>query len=145
MVYIGHELEKPIALKRLLKLTTENIHDRPLTIGDLEVEFSCGLADLFLEYIGSSKPKRQQKLFPHLSIDRLEDQFHKASEKLIQKGSVPVLPEAFLSFPHTSRHVRMRAQQRRHQQSQSKKIYHESICFKELKKQLTQKTPSTHS
>lgn len=142
MIYAAHDLEKTVPIKRLLTLTTQHISDRYVTIDKGEIELSCGLADLINEYVGSRSLQRQQKLFPNLTIDKLEDHLRRASATILPPGATPALPEAFLTFPHLWGNCRMNPQKRRDQLKNPPKIIHDPISLKELKRQLVEKSPA---
>ena len=112
---------------------------------EVEIEFSCGLAELIREYAGEGNLQRQQKLFPNLTLDKLEDHFRRASEVILPPGSIPALPEAFLTFPHLEKHCRMNPKLRRHQLKNPSKILHDPISLKELKRQLVDKSKLHHA
>ena len=78
-------------------------------LDDGEIEISCGLADLIREYTGGGNLQRQQKLFPSLTVDKLEDHFRRASKIILPPNATPALPEAFLIFPHREKGSRMEA------------------------------------
>ena len=145
MIYVSQEPGKVYPITHLLKLTTANVSDRYLSIDGAETELSCGLADLIKEYTGEGSLQRQQKLFPNLTIDRLEDSFRRASLEILPSGSTPALPEAFLTFPHPHKDLRMMAQMRRHQQENPPQIFHDPISRNELKRQLVEKSQSNGS
>jgi hypothetical protein len=140
MIYAARDLEKPTTIKKLLALTTANISDRYAAVDGGEIEFSCGLADLIRDYAGEGNLHRQQKLFPNLTIDRLEDHFRKASQSILPPDSIPALPEAFLTFPHLEKHRRMNSKSRRQQLKNPSEILHDPISLKELKRQLVEKS-----
>ena len=142
-IYAARDLKKPASIKKLLALTTANIADRDVAVNGGEIELSCGLADLIRDYAGEGNLQRQQKLFPNLTIDKLEDHFRQASEAILPHGSIPAFPEAFLSFPHLEKQCRMDSRVRRQQLKSPPKILHDPISLKELKRQLVEK--SKHS
>lgn len=142
MIYVARDLEKTIPIKKLLALTTECVSGRYLTVEGREVELSCGLADILKEYVGCGSRQRKQKLFPNLTIDRLEDKFRRASELILPPSAMPALPEAFLIFPHIESNCRIQASIRRQQLKNPTKILHDPISLKELKRQLVEKSPS---
>jgi hypothetical protein len=140
MIYAARDLEKPIAIKKLLALTTAQINDMFITLDAGEIELSCGLADLINDYAGKGNLKRQQKLFPNLTIDRLEDHLRRASDVLLPPGAIAALPEAFLTFPHTDKNRRLNAKFLRQHQKNLPEIFHDPVSFKELKRQLVEKS-----
>jgi hypothetical protein len=144
-IYAARDLEKPMAIKKLLELTTADINDRYITIDSREVELSCGLADLIKEYTGGEKLQRQQKLFPNLTIDKLEDHFRRASKVILPPGSLAALPEAFLTFPHLNKNFRINAKLLRLQQKNPPKVFHDPISLNELKRQLVEKSKAQFS
>ena len=134
------ECKRGSPVKKLLALTTANISDRYVAVDNGEIELSCGLADLIKEYAGEGSFQRQQKLFPNLTIDRLEDHFLRASEVILPPGSIPALPEAFLTFPHLGKHCRTNPKSRRQQLKNPPEILHSPISLKELQQQLVEKS-----
>ncbi len=144
MIYVSREPLKICPVSRLLQLTTADVDDRILFLKQEEIEFSCGLANLIQEFVGTSSCKQQKKLFPHLTIDKLEDRFHKASKALLLPGNSSALPEAFLTFPHGIKNVRMVAQLRRMRQQQNFSGYDSSISWKNIKSQLFKNIPKQH-
>ena len=145
MVYAARDLEKSAPIKKLLALTTANISDRYAAVDEGEIEFSCGLADLIKEYAGEGNLQRQQKLFPNLTIDKLEDHFRRASEVILPPGAIPALPEAFLTFPHLEKHRRMNPKSRRQQLKNPPEILHDPISLNELKRQLIETSKPHHA
>jgi hypothetical protein len=123
-------------IKALLALTTADIIDQHLFIGDEKRELSDGLSKLLYAYTGDKSPQRPQKLFPHLSADRLEDAFRRASTDILPPGSPPALPEAFLVFPHPYKNVRMHPQARQHQRLHPSQVLHDPFPREELKRKL---------
>jgi len=140
MIYAARDLERPASIKQFLALTTASISDRYATINGGEVEFSRGLTELIKIYTGESGFQRQQKLFPNLTIDKLEDHFHLASKSILLAGAVSALPEAFLTFPHFKKHHRMNSKSRRRELKNPPKIFYDPISLKELKRQLIEKS-----
>lgn len=140
MIYAARDLEKPVSIKKLLALTTANVNDRSINVGGGEIETSCGLADLIKAYTGEDHLKRQQKLFPNLTIDKLEDHFRRASGSILPSNSTPVLPEAFLSFPHSEKGLKMNPKMRRQQLKNPPQVLHDPISLKDLKRQLIEKS-----
>lgn len=140
MIYASRDLDRLPTIKTLLAMTTENISDRYAMIEGEEVEFSLGLAYVIKEYAGEGNLHRQQKLFPNLTSDKLEDYFHRASKAILPPGSLAALPEAFLTFPHPQKNARMRAKLRRRQMENPPKVYHDTVSLKELKRQLVERS-----
>ncbi len=145
MVYIAQNPDKIFPIKRLLELTTADVIEQTIQIDGHEFDISGGLANLLKEYTGGAKSKRQQKLFPNLSVDKLEDHFRRTSSALMPPGSLPALPEAFLTFPHALKHARMAAQIRQRQQKHPPQIHHNPISRHELKRQLIEKSKARTS
>lgn len=140
MIYAARDLEKPAPIKSLLKLTWANVNDRLVRVEGGEIEISCGLAELIKEYAGEGTLCRQRKLFPNLTIDRLEDHFRRASGAILPPGSLAALPEAFLTFPHPEKNLRMNAKDLRQSQKIPPKVYYDPVSLKELKRQLVEKS-----
>ncbi len=138
MIYAARDLKKVVPVKSLLTLTTKDVADRLVTTEGGEVEISCGFADLIKEYTGGRDLQRQQKLFPSLTIDKIEDRFRKASEVILPPGATPALPEAFLIFPHREKGCRMAAQARRRQLQTPPVVIHDPISRRELSRQLVE-------
>ncbi len=136
MIYIAQDPKHTISIKRLLTLTTENLQNRFLLIDGQEIELSLGLINILNEYLDDKDLKRQQKLFPNLTEYILKNLFRKASQELLPADSIEALPEAFLTFPHPLKHIRMLAKLRKHQQTNPIKIYHDPISRSTLKRQL---------
>jgi hypothetical protein len=138
MIYISLDPDQICPIKRLLQLTTANLENDILSIDGYETDLSQGLRGLLQEYIGGTTESfcRHQKLFPNLTIDYLEDAFREASTKILPKDTLPALPEAFLTFPHPHRGMRISPTQRKHYQKNPAPIYHDSISRHEIKKQL---------
>lgn len=139
MVYVSQEPDNILSIKRLLELTTANVREKMLLIDDHEYEISRGLTELLFEYTGGIKTERQQKLFPNLTPDKLEDYFHRASQILLPAGSLAALPEAFLIFPHVHKNQRIPPKLRQNWQKHPPKIYSDTISRHELKRQLIAK------
>jgi hypothetical protein len=140
MIYIAQDPDHTFSIKSLLELTTADVEDQIIRIDGHEIDISGGLASLLKEFTGGVKSERQQKLFPNLNPDKLEDYFHRASSALLPPGSLPALPEAFLTFPHANKHFRMLAQMRQHQQKHPTQVHHNLISRNELKRQLIEKS-----
>ena len=137
MTYLAQDPELPWSVKGFLTLTTENVRRKSLSINGNDIEISYGLEDLLKAYLGGHLPEeRHQKLFLNLSVDKLEDYFRRASQELLPSGSVPVLPEAFLTFPHPMPNARLHPENRRQMQSDPQKIYQKTPSFRDIKKQL---------
>ena len=136
MIYIAREPSKTLPVARLLELTTADIDDRILFPGSEEIELSCGLADLIKQFIGSVPQERQQKLFRNLTIDQFEDHCHRASKIILPQGSLAVLPEAFLTFPHAYKNLRMAVEVQRSRPQQYSPVHPDPIPVRDLKKQL---------
>lgn len=140
IVYVTQDtFEKP-ALQSFLDLTTAHIEERTLNFEGQKIDLSIRLARIIHEYIGKAPKNRQKRLFPHLTIDKLEDRFRKASKELLSPDSLPILPEAFLTFPHNLKGVRMVSSVCRNKQLLLPKIYDKSISRREIARQLREKT-----
>jgi len=139
MLYISRT-NSSISITQLLEVTTKDISEQFLCIEDQKTELSLGWAYLIQEYMGKLPLQRQQKLFPNLTIDKLEDHFRKASAQIFPSESTNALPEAFLSFPHPEKGQRIPIQERRSQQQNPPKVFHDPISLEELKKQLIAKS-----
>ena len=136
MIYGARDFKKAVPIKKLLGLTTKNVSDRLIAIDGEEAEISCGLANLIIEYTGESRLLRQQKLFPNLTIDKLEDRFRHASKDILPSWAAPALPEAFLIFPHWETGYRMTAKERQWQRQTSPQIIRNPISRRNLQRQL---------
>ena len=138
MIYAARDLKKAVSVKSLIALTTKHVSDRLVMTEGGELELSCGLADLIGEYTGRGNLQRQQKLFPSLTVDKLEDHFRRASKIILPPNATPALPEAFLIFPHREKGSRMEVRIRRRQMKTPLKIIHDPISRRELKRQLVE-------
>ncbi len=99
----------------LLKLTTDHIEGGIVLIHKEKIDLSIGLENILTAYIGKKPEDRSQHLFPNLTPGKLVDRFYTASQVLIS-DKPPVLPKAFLTFPHGLNGVRMRPSMRKRQQ-----------------------------
>jgi hypothetical protein len=136
-VHIAQRGGKRYSIKRLLRLTKANISGRNLIIGQDEIEFSCGLASILQEYLGDTlQVERHRPLFPNLTRDRLIDCLRRASAEILPPGSIPALPEAFLSFPHSQKNLRFPARERLRQQQNPAEIIQRTLSRAEIKRQL---------
>lgn len=138
---IAQDPDNSFTVKEILKLTTTNLDDRIIHLSKQEIIITVGLADLLKTFIGTPPFKRQQKLFPNLTIDRLEDLFHRASLKILPEGDPVILPEAFITFPHALDHVRMIAKHRKQMQKNPPKNYQKLPSRHEIKKHLFKTKP----
>ncbi len=136
MIYAARDLDKAVPVKKLLELTTKHVNDRLVTTSGGEIELSCGLADLIKEYTRGETLQRHQKLFPGLTVDKLEDRFRIASKSILPLGAAAALPEAFLTFPHLEKGYRMAAKARRRQRQTPLQVIHDPISRRELQRQL---------
>ncbi|NGX29179.1 MAG: hypothetical protein K940chlam4_00006 [Candidatus Anoxychlamydiales bacterium] len=123
-----------ITEKNMLELTTAEIKDNTIHICNQEIEITEGLKNLLKAFIDKNALQRQQKIFPNLTIDRLEDIFRKASSEILPSKDSPILPEAFLTFPHSQDNIRMIAKQRKEMQKEPPKTYYKSPSIREIKK-----------
>lgn len=138
MIYAARDLKKTVPIKRLIALTTKHVSDRLVITDGGDIELSCGLADLIREYTGGGDLQRQQKLFPSLTVDKLEDHFRRASKIILPPNATPALPEAFLIFPHREKGSRMEARIRCRQMKTPLKIIHDPISRREFKRQFVE-------
>jgi hypothetical protein len=138
MVYISRTCDI-IPIHCLLKLTTANVTGQFLLVGDKRIELSLGWAYLIQEYLGKMPRKRHQKLFPNLTIDKLEDYFRKASSEILPSKATLALPEAFQVFPHPEKGHRVSVKERHRQQQKPSKVFHDPISLEEIKQQLIEK------
>jgi hypothetical protein len=143
MIYLGRKSHIICPITQLLKLTTAHIEDRTILLEGEGIELSLGLTELIKDFIGTPPKERPQKLFPHLTIDKLEDHFRRASAVILPPGSQPALPQAFLIFPHTHEHLRMRTQLRLSQLQNPPSIYPSAITSEKIKQQLLEKMKKT--
>ncbi|MBN2479721.1 MAG: hypothetical protein JXA94_05790 [Parachlamydiales bacterium] len=135
-VHIAQDPDNTVSIKEILSLTTSKIENRTICLNTCEVEITQGLADLILAFIGQKSVKKHQKIFPNLSVDRLEDLCHKASEIILPEEKVPILPEAFLTFPHSYEDMRIISKHRKEQQKTSTKIYFKMPSWRDIQKHL---------
>ena len=50
-----------------------------------------------------------------ITVDRLEDLFKKASEKILPKNAIPIMPASLLAFPHIYPNIRLNPYSRQYQ------------------------------
>lgn len=109
-----------ISIKQVLQLTSKDIVSDDVAIhingvdNGINIPISCGLRDLLLCLRGKGEGERGHRLFKNLDLSgkTLERALIKASKKLLPEGSMPVLPGAFLIFPHTHPGIRISAEER---------------------------------
>lgn len=103
-----------ITLTRILNFDTTNIDkENPAIIFDgKSIEISMGLYQLLKVLQGKGKGKRLHRLFSNLSEDYLQHVVKEASLSLFGFDTTPVLPAAFLSFPHPMKGTRISKKQR---------------------------------
>lgn len=143
MIYCGRKPHINCPITRLLNLTTAHVKNRIISFEGEKLEISRGLAELLADFIGQPPQERPQKLFPNLTLDKLEDHFRRASAMILPHESQPALPQAFLVFPHTQKHLRMRAQLRLAQLKQGFPIYCNTVSSEEIKRQILEKQAKT--
>jgi hypothetical protein len=136
LLYLAQDQIKKPTVQSILDLTTEHIENRTIQIGDQEIEMSMGLSHILQAYIGDKPARRHQKLFPNLTVDKLEDLFRKASQELLPSESSPILPGAFLTFPHCIWGVRMPPSLRRKIQFVSQKVCYKAVSSRDIIRQL---------
>lgn len=136
MIYCGRNLDSHCPITQLLKLTTAHVENRSLLFKGEKIEISCGLAELIADFFGKLPQERPQKLFPHLTIDKLADHFRRASGIILPPGSQPALPQAFLVFPHPEKDLRMRARSRLDELRDGFPVYYNAISTEEVKRQI---------
>jgi len=139
MIYISRTCDT-IPIDRLLKVTTANISEQVLLVDNKRIELSLGWGYLIEEYLGKGPRKRHQKLFPNLTIDKLEDRFRKASSAILPSGATFALPEAFQIFPHVEKGMRIPIKERHRQQQKPFKVFCDPISLEEGRQQLIEKS-----
>ena len=137
--HIAKGTTKTYTYAYLLTLTTKNIGGNTLILDQGEIEICQGLETLLKAYIGEKSQEREQKLFPHLTQDNLEDYFRRASKELLPNNCISALPEAFLPFPHPHENTRVNPHYLKQQRKNPFPILHDPISRHELKKQLLEK------
>ena len=118
LLWIAQEGEgECVTIKQVLQLTSKDLvaDDAVIMIDGIERDISWGLKDLLLCLRGKGEGKRAHRLFSSLDLSgkALERALAEVSEKILQKGAVPVLPGAFSVSPHPFKSVRMSVAQRR--------------------------------
>ncbi len=103
-----------ITLTRILDFDTTNVNkEYPAIIFDgKSIDISMGLHQLLRILQGKGKGKRLRRLFTHLSDDYLQHIVKEASLALFGSATMPILPAAFLSFPHPMGGARLSKKQR---------------------------------
>lgn len=103
-IWASHEHQSTaIKLHKILHLSTKQLDKESMTlkIGEKEVNISAGLCNLLTRLLGKGKGERSRRLFENITdIDFLEDAVKRASKVVLGDNSTPVLPAAFLLFPH---------------------------------------------
>lgn len=103
-----------ISLTRILALDTENVSEerQEVVFDDKAIEVSLGLYRLLKILKGKGQGLRVHRLFTHISEDYIQDALKVASVVLFGAAATPVLPGAFLSFPHCLEGMRISKNQR---------------------------------
>ena len=103
-----------ITLTRALAFDTTNIDKEHSAIifDGKSIEISIGLHQLLIILQGKGEGKRPRRLFAHLSDDYLQHVMKEASLSLFGSDATPILPAAFLCFPHPMNETRLGKKQR---------------------------------
>jgi hypothetical protein len=103
LIWLAQDSEaKGFTVSQVLALNAMNLHKEQTAIifEDSLIEISLGLYQLLQILQGNGQGKRSRLLFPNLSPDYLQHMLKEASVALFGPNSIPILPAAFLSFPH---------------------------------------------
>lgn len=105
---------KNITITRVLAFETTNVSEESASIvfDDKSIDISLGLHQLLTILRGKGEGKRRRRLFD-LSADYLQQALKEASIALFGADSTPVLPAAFLLFPHPMDGIRLPKERRR--------------------------------
>jgi hypothetical protein len=103
-----------ITLKRVLAFDTTNIDkDNPIIVFDgRSVKISIGLHRLLTILQGKGSGNRSRLIFAHLSDSYLQHAMKEASIALFGPNMTPILPAAFLCFPHSMNKTRLSRKER---------------------------------
>lgn len=115
LIWLSQDAEATsITLTRVLNFDTTNIdkENPAITFDGKSIEISMGLYQLLKVLKGRGKGKRLRRLFANLSKDYLQHAVREASLALFGPHTIPVLPAAFLTFPHPMKGARFSKQQR---------------------------------
>jgi hypothetical protein len=101
--------EAPVKLIDVVGLSKSdvNIKNRSLCLNGEEITVSKGLTAIYAVLIDVKYGKRQHRLFPDMTVDRLEDALKGASKNVFVDKDVLITPQAFLTFPHPFEGVRI--------------------------------------
>lgn len=101
--------EAPVKLIDVVSLSKSDvsIKNRSLSLNGQEITVSKGLTAIYSILIDVKYGKRQLRLFPDMTVDRLEDALKGASKKMFVEKDVLITPQAFLTFPHPFEGVRI--------------------------------------
>lgn len=101
-------------ITRILNFDTTNIdkEDPAITFDGKSIEISMGLYQLLKVLQGNGKGERIRRLFSNLSEDYLQHVVKEASLLLFGSDTTPILPAAFLSFPHPMKGERFSKKER---------------------------------
>lgn len=101
--------EAPVRLIDVVSLSKSDvsIKNRSLCLNGKEITVSKGLTAIYSILSDVKYGKRQLRLFPDMTVDRLEDALKGASKKMFVDKDVLITPQAFLTFPHSFEGVRI--------------------------------------
>lgn len=101
--------EVPVKIIDVVSLSKSdvNIKNRSLCLNGKEFTVSKGLTAIYSILIDVKYGKRELRLFPDMTVDRLEDALKGASKKMFVDKEVLIAPQAFLTFPHSFEGVRI--------------------------------------
>ncbi|CCB86460.1 unknown protein [Parachlamydia acanthamoebae UV-7] len=117
LIWLAQDSEaKGFTVSQVLALDAINLHkEQPVIIfGNNLIEISLGLYQLLQVLKGNGQGRRSRLLFPNLSPDYLQHMLKEASLALFGTNSIPILPAAFLSFPHQIEGMRFSKKEREH-------------------------------
>jgi hypothetical protein len=98
-----------ITLTDVLKLSSTNLKPGKIIFDNIEVSISWGLHHFLDILCGEGEGIRSRRLFENLDIEgkALERALIRASKAIFGENELPVLPGAFLGFPHRQPNQRM--------------------------------------
>jgi hypothetical protein len=139
LIWIAQEADSEnLTIQKVLQLSFQDIDpdDAIIKVDGTDVDISFGLQNLLLCLRGKGEGIRNQRLFSNLDVSgkALERALNEAS-KILFPNEEPVLPGAFLVFPHVYNNIRMSVAQRRAMRK-VKPIIPVRYIHKEIKKAL---------
>ena len=115
LLWSSQEFEIETSIKEIVYLETKDLSDERTILlkNGQEFELSMGLDTILNSYV-NKELKKSKRIFS-ITVDRLEDLFKKASEKILPKNAIPIMPASLLAFPHIYPNIRLNPYSRQYQ------------------------------